>query len=215
MLVIPQPDRILARRQIGKYSHYIKGTVLDVGPGRPARFTDLFTFDKRISLDIDKNTNPDIVADVQNIPLKDESVDSIIVTGVLGDVEDPFRAMEEFHRVLKMGGTILITDNFMSHIHDEPNDFWRFTNFTFERLFKKANFEVIAIDRRGGFFSALAQLKIRYLIDKLDLYSRWWMHFLIPAIRLYCDLNFFLDKLDKSKSNKNYTLGWCAVAKKI
>ncbi len=215
MLVIPQPDRILVRQQVRKYSRYIKGVVLDVGPGRPARYADLFTFDKYITLDIDKDKSPDIVADVQNIPLKDESVDSIVVTGVLGDVENPPRAMEEFYRVLKRGGAILITENLLSHIHDEPNDFWRFTNFAFEKLFKKAGFEVIAIDQRGGFFSALAQLRIRYLIDRFNLYSRWWMHFLVPFISLYCKLNFFLDKLDKSKANRNYTLGWCAVAKKI
>lgn len=213
-MVIPQPDRILLRRQIKKFSHYIKGIVLDVGAGGFKRYDDLLKFDKYITLDINPENKPDILTSAENIPLKDNSVDSIICTQVLGDIENFSQVISEFYRVLRPGGTILLTESLLAELHDEPHDFWRFTSFSMKNIFEKAGFELIEINQRGGFFSSQAQLQIRYLIDRFNLYSRWWVRFLNPCLWLCCSLAILLDKLDKSLANRKHVLGWLIVAKK-
>lgn len=213
-MVIPQPERILLREQIKKFSHYIKGDILDVGAGSFKRYDDLLKFDKYITLDNDSANKPDILASAENMPLADSSIDSIVCTQVLGDIENFSQAISEFYRVLRPGGIALLTESLMVEMHDEPQDFWRFTKFALRRIFEKAGFEIIEIDSRGGFFSVMAQLRIRYLIDRFNLYSRWWARFFNPWFKLCCALAIWLDKIDKSRANRKHVLGWCVVAQK-
>ncbi len=182
-----QPERYLIKKQIQKHAHYLKGTVLDVGAGSFKRYAPYLNVDKYITLDNDVGSKADIIASAENIPLESESVDSIICTQVLGDIKNPGKALKEFYRVLRPGGTVLLTESLMNQVHDEPNDFWRFTNFTLKYLLEGAGFKIIIIEQRGGFFSSIAQLKIRYLIDRFNLYGHWWgrlVNWLIKLIRL-------------------------------
>ncbi len=74
--------------------------------------------------------HPDIVGDVHNIPLDDNSVDAIVCLAVLEHVENPIQAYKEMHRVLKPGGYVFIYVPFLYYYHAEKGyygDFWRFT----------------------------------------------------------------------------------------
>ena len=214
MPVIFQPERFLLEKQIKEYAHYIKGTVLDVGAGKIKRYASLFKYNRYITLDINPEHDPDVIASAENIPLEDNSVDSIICTQVLGDIKEPSVVIKEFHRVLKPDGVVLLTESLLNELHDEPNDFWRYTQFGLRYLFEKNGFKIIKINQRGGYFSSRAQLKIRYLIDRFNLYHKRWAFILRPLLRIYGKLMIFLDELDNSKANKKHTLGWCVIARK-
>lgn len=74
--------------------------------------------------------NPDIVGDVHELPMPDNSVDAVICIAVLEHVEEPLRAMKEIHRVLKPGGYAFIYVPFLYYYHPMPGyykDFYRFT----------------------------------------------------------------------------------------
>ncbi|OGZ32597.1 MAG: hypothetical protein A3I88_02540 [Candidatus Portnoybacteria bacterium RIFCSPLOWO2_12_FULL_39_9] len=213
-MYIYQPDRVLLKRQIEKYSHYIKGKVLDVGAGKTSRYRDLFDCREYIKMDIEKSDNIDIVGQAENIPFENNTFDSIICTQVLGDVEDIFEAIKECYRVLKPNGMILLTESMVEEIHNKQRDSWRFTRLGMKRLFKKAGFKIIILSRRGGFFSIKAQINTRYLIDKFNLYSHKYGRVLSPFFRAYSEFMFFLDKIDQSQANKKFALGWCIIAKK-
>jgi ubiquinone/menaquinone biosynthesis C-methylase UbiE len=49
-----------------------------------------------------------LVADIEKMPFKDEKFDKCVCVGVLMHVEHPDKAIEEFSRILKPGGTIVI-----------------------------------------------------------------------------------------------------------
>lgn len=50
------------------------------------------------------------VADVYDLPFDDGSFDAIHMTAVIGEIPDPDRAMQEFHRVLSPRGTLAFSE---------------------------------------------------------------------------------------------------------
>ncbi len=210
-----QPDRYLLKKQIKKNSHFIKGVVLDAGSGNSRRYKSFFKFDKYMTLDINSSGKPDIVGSVENIPLDNDSVDSVVSTQVLEHIKNPPKAVEEFYRILKPGGYCLATVPQYSELHEEPDDYFRFTKFGLEELFKNAGFKTILIERRGGFWVSQIQMKIRYLIDLLNLNkSKSLRIFFNPIFAIGGYLSIWLDDFDKSRANQKHALGWLIVAKK-
>lgn len=61
-----------------------------------------------IGLDRVKTDSVDIICDLEYIPLKNDSVDSIISEHVIEHVNNPYNLLREFHRILKKGGILHI-----------------------------------------------------------------------------------------------------------
>lgn len=213
--MIFQPDRYLLRKQIKKYAHFISGVVLDAGSGDGERYKSFFNFDKYITLDINFSHSADIVGSVENIPAESGSFDSVISTQVLEHIKNPQKAVEEFYRVLKPGGHCLVTVPQMNELHEEPNDYFRFTKFGLEEIFGQAGFKIIFIDQRGGFWSADMQIRIRYVIDLFRLNKihllRWIFQ---PFILINGMLAILLDFVDKSRASQKHAIGWLVIAQK-
>jgi len=210
-----QPDRYLLKQQIEKNAPYIRGIVLDAGSGEIRRYKSFFKFEKYITLDINSAVRPDIVGSVENIPLENKSVDSIVSTQVLEHIKDPQKAINEFYRILKPGGCCLITAPQSSELHEEPRDYFRFTRFGLEELIKKSGFKILLIEKRGGFWSSMVQEKIRYFIDLFNL-NKWLLlqKFFSIFFWLGGNLAICLDSLDKSRANSKHALGWLIIAQK-
>jgi len=108
------------------------------------------TVDYKI-LDTVDTYNPDIVGDIQNLPLDDNSQDAIICSSVLTHVEDPQRAVEEMYRVLKSGGYCFVYVPFLYYYHAEEGyykDYWRFTEDSIRHMCKP--FSHIKIQKLHG-----------------------------------------------------------------
>jgi SAM-dependent methyltransferase len=83
--------------------------------------------------------NPDIIGDIHQLPLKNNSVEALICMAVLEHVKDPVKACREMHRVLEPGGYCLVYLPFLYYYHAEKgyyHDYWRFTHDSFALLFK-------------------------------------------------------------------------------
>ncbi len=95
--------------------------------------------------------SPDIIGDIHNLPLEDESIDAIICIAVLEHIENPFKAFEEIYRVLKKGGYLFIYVPFLYVYHAELGyygDFWRYTEDSIKHLSRK--FSSISIQKVRG-----------------------------------------------------------------
>jgi len=104
------------------------GLRLNVGSGS-RRFNP-----KMLNLDLFFGENVDIQGDSLHLPIRDESVDTIVCTGVLEHVSDPHKGVEEIYRALKFGGKVFLEAPFMQTVHAVPKDFFRWTPEGLNRL---------------------------------------------------------------------------------
>jgi len=125
--------------------------VLIIGSGSiGSGLKDLYYDDniKLIAFDIYPNNKIQFIADGHNIPIKDCSVDGVIIQAVLEHVLDPNTVAKEIYRVLKKDGIVYAETPFLQESHEEPYDFTRFTELGHRWLFK--NFKQIHRIANGG-----------------------------------------------------------------
>ena len=126
-------------------------TVLLIGGGTIGSGLNNLYSDENINLiacDIYPNKNIQFIADCHKIPLKDSSVDGVIIQAVLEHVLDPKSVVAEVFRVLNKDGLVYAETPFMQESHEEPYDFTRFTELGHRWLFR--NFEEIYRKVNGG-----------------------------------------------------------------
>lgn len=78
-----------------------------------------------------------LICDGHQLPFDDASFDGVIVQAVLEHVVDPYRCVEEIHRVLRPGGLVYAETPFMQQVHGGAYDFTRFTHLGHRRLFRR------------------------------------------------------------------------------
>lgn len=142
------------------------GTVLDVGCGiMPYKSIVLANSNVKqyVGMDLEQPTYyghivPDLKWNGKTIPLENKSVECVMATEVLEHHAEPQKALNEIHRVMKKDGVFFATVPFIWHLHELPNDEYRYTPFSLERLLKDAGFINIRIKALGGWNMALAQM---------------------------------------------------------
>ncbi len=119
------------------------GRVLELGAG-PLSYKHLFVGCDVVSTDIEECSGIDEVADVRDLRYKDGSFDCVVCVSVLEHVFEIEKAISEIYRVLRKGGVAIINTPFLYPLHDEPGDYYRFTEFAYRRLLK--DFSRVEID---------------------------------------------------------------------
>jgi SAM-dependent methyltransferase len=97
------------------------------------------------------------------IPLPDEYFDTVILSDVLEHIASPESIWHEMARILKPGGTVLISVPFFYWIHEAPHDHHRFTEYALRRSAEGAGFEVLRLEPLGGVPEILADLLAKNL----------------------------------------------------
>ncbi len=99
-----------------------------------------------------------IEADLNDhIPMPDNSVDVVVSIQVLEHLSNPQQAVKEMTRVLKPGGHLFMTTPFCQHEHQQPYDFYRYTQFGLQHLCGQAGLNVNYIKPMGGYFMLLRE----------------------------------------------------------
>ena len=87
---------------------------------------------KLISIDISAKTKPNIIADISDEKfLKKIKVkpDYITCFEVLEHVKEPFKAIQNLFKLSTKKTVLLFSVPFIFPIHEEPNDFYRYTKY--------------------------------------------------------------------------------------
>jgi ubiquinone/menaquinone biosynthesis C-methylase UbiE len=100
----------------------------------------------------------DIISDIASIPVDNESFDAIMCTEVFEHVINPIEAIQEFSRILKKDGYLIITAPFCSLTHFAPYHYYSgFNKFFYETELDRNGFKIVEIVSNGNYFEYLAQ----------------------------------------------------------
>ena len=98
-----------------------------------------------VNLDMAAGAEVDIQADATSLPFKDNTVESVVCTGVLEHVSDSGQAVREIFRVLKPGGRLFVEVPFMQTRHAAPSDFSRWTPEGIRQLLRDFRIEELHV----------------------------------------------------------------------
>jgi SAM-dependent methyltransferase len=77
-----------------------------------------------------------------SVPVRDGGFDAVLSTQVLEHVQDPSHYLAECFRVLRPGGTMLLSTHGVFSYHPDPVDYWRWTSLGLRRIVTDAGFEI-------------------------------------------------------------------------
>ncbi|MFH1307818.1 MAG: class I SAM-dependent methyltransferase [archaeon] len=207
------PDRYAVEKFVVQASKKTKkdSKILDAGAGL-SPYKCFFNHTKYEAADFNNNFgNLDFICSLDKIPKKEGYYDAVICTEVLEHVPNPQEVVNEFYRVLKVGGKLFLTVPQGRAIHQEPHNYFYFTKYGLNLILKNTNFKNIKIQPKGGYFKFLGDA-IRFN-NILNQYKKYWFIyyplFIIERVisMIIIFILFHLDFLDKEKK---WTSGYLA-----
>lgn len=143
----------------GPMSRHCVGLALDAGSGRGSwRTTIMETASGYESIDILPRAGdvPTWVGDVSDMPqVPNGRYDTVVCHQVLEHVRQPWLALNEFHRVLKPGGRVILSVPHLSRRHELPHDYFRFTQEGLTAMLEGAGYTQLWVRPYGGVLSFL------------------------------------------------------------
>lgn len=107
----------------------------------------------------------DFISDITSLEVDDGTFDIILCTDVLEHVPDAVCALNEMCRVLKKGGTLIITTPYASLSHMAPQHFYPgFTRYFYIEHLDRNGCIIVDISINGNYYDYIAQecaLKLR------------------------------------------------------
>lgn len=98
---------------------------------------------KAICVDFLLLPGTNVVADVERLPFRRDSVDLVVATGLLEHVLDDRAVTAEVLRILRPGGLIHIELPFLQQHHEDPIDSRRYTVDGLARELERTGFEIV------------------------------------------------------------------------
>ena len=185
--------------------------VLNVGSGGNLENLIKKNFDDVFSIDIDKDRKPDQIIDIcdENFEKKINYKPSLVCCfEVLEHTKNPPKAIQNIYNILKKDDFFLVSVPFNFHIHDEPNDFFRFTHFGLKMLFN--DFAEVEIKKRNGWLESIFVNIIRLEKEKNILSKIIGKMFIL----IYTILLPLIILIQKIITSEKLTTGYYVEAKK-
>lgn len=154
----------------------------------------------------------DIICDITNIPEPDASFDVILCSEVFEHLPDPLKALDEFQRLLKLGGKLIVTAPFASLVHFAPYHYATgFSRYWYEYHYRLRNLEIEVLKPNGDWFDFVRQEVLR-LPGVARRYHDWcWSLAYVVAVVGFL---YFSLRGKTTKADDLACFGWHCVAVK-
>ena len=133
--------------------------VLDAGAGH-APYKELFGHAQYETADFQQVADKKYAAityvcDLKRIPVDDNRFDFIVFNQCMEHLPEPQLVLAELYRVLKAGGKMIYTGPLFYEEHEQPYDFYRYTQFGLRHLFNSTGFVIERLDWLEGYFGTV------------------------------------------------------------
>lgn len=157
----------------------------------------------------------DLPCDITAIPEADASFDAVLCSEVLEHLPDPIKAIDEFARLLKPKGKLILTAPFASLVHFAPYHYCSgFSRYWYEYHLKQRGFEIEELVPNGGWFNYCQQESMRLGSMARKYKDRCW-----PLAYLSSFIASFYFKIrgrSALKADDVACFGWhCVAVKKV
>jgi SAM-dependent methyltransferase len=144
----------------------------------------------------------------KTFPTKDASFDAILCINVLEHIFNYQNVLTESRRTLKREGALVLAVPFLIQVHPSPNDYWRYTAQTLEKICSNAGFSEVEVRAVGtGVFGA--GYAMRHNVYRTAVIQK-------PLMFLSKCMDSIISKIkaDSVFSKQYYPLGYIVIAKK-
>jgi SAM-dependent methyltransferase len=161
--------------------------VLDVGCG-------INKFPGAIGIDRLAATRADVLCELDHFPypFRDASFDQVRAIHVIEHVSDVIRSMEEFHRLLRPGGRLLLSTPHYTDFSSfcDPTHRWHLNSFSFRYFgpddagfgyYSRCKFREISV--RLKLLAFWRWLGFEFLVNRSVRFRRFWEYYLCFVVR--------------------------------
>ena len=146
--------------------------VLDISAGE-AKYRPMYdhghyvAFDSQVGDSRWDYSKLDIVGDAMHMPIRNSSIDVALNFTSLEHYYDPFAFFSEVARVLRPGGKLFLFVPHFGQEHQQPYDFYRYTQFALKDLTLRNGLEAEVVEPAGSAFFTATKM-IDYLLLSIN-----------------------------------------------
>ncbi len=228
--------RAMMHAKLNHFASDIKGRWLDIGAGDQPYKKFFAGAEHYLTTNTKRHYKPEEfeklekrttywIEDGKDLPVPDNSIDGVACFQVLSVIEQPDAFFREINRVLKPGGKLLLTTDFL-YPPWSAEDRFRHTAFNLKQLSETNGFNVQTIESFGGFGSAEYALFMRFMRSFPEIWKRkkilariisaipyCLLLMLLPIFSLAGLIVFLLEKESRLNTDFTFNLLLSAVKK--
>lgn len=196
---------------------HVSGKLLDLGCGKVPlyeAYKNYITENTCIDWEntIHKNPFLDIETDInQPLPIENEVFDTVILSDVLEHIRKPEELIAEIFRIMKPNGKFILNIPFFYWLHEQPFDYFRYTQFALRSMLEDAGFKVIKIEPMGGVPEVLTDIFCKNALA-IPVIGKPTVLFSQFTTRLF--LKTSIGKKVSKKTAEKFPLGYFVVVEK-
>ena len=174
--ILVNPSYFIRRglhKALRQHACRMHGSVLDFGCGSKPYRSLFSAADRYVGVDLEVSGHDhgtsvvDVFYDGKTLPFEAATFDHVVALEVFEHVFNLIEILAELRRVMKPGGSLLISSPFAWPEHEQPYDFARYTSFGIVHILEHAGFEIQSVDKTTSDVRAMGQLAVNYVGDML------------------------------------------------
>jgi SAM-dependent methyltransferase len=150
------------------YAH-VRGRLLDLGCGTVPlyeAYRDLVSSVTCVDWNGagDRRRHVDVEHDLSRpLPFERATYDTVVLSDVLEHVPRPEALLAEVSRILSDGGKLLLNVPFLYWLHEQPHDYYRYTEHALKFLIRAAGLELVLLEPVGGAVEVVADVTAKHI----------------------------------------------------